>query len=1450
VNFNLPKIKARLPKLPRDFSRRDVLSLVGALVVLFAIPLTVILFRRYQETRIKAFDAAQIVEGSVKITNLHAHGFTVSWATAGDSGGHVIWGPADGGLTERSDDDRGGSTLSSTHHVTLPFPPGDDSESAYFQNPIEAYDFKMVSGGGTKVYGGEYRSDFFDVINVTEDALAVRVTTGPELAGSGNESYSAYGAYVYIDDSDRNYLTQSLYDANGQDSWYRTCPIGPDGAEWGSCSEWVWVDLRNTRGVGNESYSAYGAYVDDDRGILRQSLVDANDQDSWWRECLIGSDGVEWDSCDDPTYWREVDLRNERRTGGNESYSAYGAYTYTDSSGTHLTQSLHDTNGQDAWSRTCPVGPDGAEWGNCGEWGWIDLRNIRGVGNESYSAYGAYVDSVGEYLYQAFIDTNGQDSWQRKCLIGQDGVEWDSCDDPVFWQKIDLRNERRTGGEPDPVYGNVEKSSGVAAPGTIVYTTVRDSGGASSAPLSTVTNNEGRYVTDLGNARTADRNEYFSYDRNSTEYFEDIFAQGGTDGVAEKIGNPTNDDQPIETLTLNHPPVISPIDTHNVTEGVAYSYPVEASDADGDALTYRLGSAPDDACGNEPVNTSDYCYAENVTRGCTYEGDPSFCSPPDEEWFSQTCVWDPVFCPGPPDTRRWRCTTTTYCQNDPTPSGMTIDENGLITWANPTPVGGVFPITVWVGDGKSFATEAYTLTVVEAADEIAPETEIISGPADGETITTDSVTFTYTGTDNVTATGNLVYSYKLDEGTWSSWSSTTEATVTVDAGEHTFYVKAKDTAGNADETPAQRSFNVSLVSFDRVEITPTNKTLEVGQTQNFTATAYDSDDNPITAEVTYVWTVLEGIGAVDPDDQQTTTFTATTINNGSIKVIAAVDGTSVPAQVPVSVVAALNCATSSINPPTFDVAPSEEQVLIANPIGGTGMFTYAWSATGGSFTNGTTTQTTTWQAPATAQDGNTFTISVAITDDVTGTSCPALQAVATISIPSPALHHVDITPPSAQIHVLEPLGFTAQAYDSAGNPIAEGVNYTWSVSNPLNEFSPTTGPTTTFTGHQVGSSFITVVAILGENTISKNAPITLYSPILCDGSRLSPKSFDITPGGTQTLTVTPLWGSGQYGYSWDKTGGSFVGSTDTAVVQWEAPSNATNGQTFDITVVISDAVTGRACVAERATATVYTALSCTVSPNTFTIAPSGSKNLSVTTSGGSNNKSIVWAKSGGDFVGATNAANVEWKASASATNGQTFNITATVTDNVTASTCAGTSTATISVTAEETTLNISLSMQGRPSYPSDSRGSAGIADLYVREGSGDKVLIADDLTVAGDGTATNIALSGLSVGPTYDFLLKGYIHLTTLKEKVLEEGINSINFGKLLAGDINTTRDDQVNSIDNDVFLTQVVNSWNSAQPCPDNALECRLGDFNLDSMVNSIDYDIIFSNWGETGNE
>jgi hypothetical protein len=102
------------------------------------------------------------------------------------------------------------------------------------------------------------------------------------------------------------------------------------------------------------------------------------------------------------------------------------------------------------------------------------------------------------------------------------------------------------------------------------------------------------------------------------------------------------------------------------------------------------------------------------------------------------------------------------------------------------------------------ATDAYGNADTTAAsrtwtvDTTAPDTNLLSGPSG--VVTTPSVTFTFSGSE-----GGTTYQCRVDGGVWGT-CTTPHFVPDLPDGPHTFDVRALDTAGNADTTPATRSW--------------------------------------------------------------------------------------------------------------------------------------------------------------------------------------------------------------------------------------------------------------------------------------------------------------------------------------------------------------------------------------------------------------------------------------------------------------------------------------------------------------------------------------------------------------------------------------------------------------------------------------------------------------------
>ncbi|PYN96669.1 MAG: hypothetical protein DMD91_20675, partial [Candidatus Rokuibacteriota bacterium] len=152
---------------------------------------------------------------------------------------------------------------------------------------------------------------------------------------------------------------------------------------------------------------------------------------------------------------------------------------------------------------------------------------------------------------------------------------------------------------------------------------------------------------------------------------------------------------------------------------------------------------------------------------------------------------------------------------------LTVDGHSLVATLVPTPpAASVTATAIWntttFGDGGHTLGASATdragngtrTTRVVIVDNTPPDTQITSGPS-GE-IAVNSVTFAFTGTDNLTPTTNLAFAWRLDGSAFTSFGFATTTTLGgLAEGRHTFEVKTRDLAGNEDLTPATAAFTVT-----------------------------------------------------------------------------------------------------------------------------------------------------------------------------------------------------------------------------------------------------------------------------------------------------------------------------------------------------------------------------------------------------------------------------------------------------------------------------------------------------------------------------------------------------------------------------------------------------------------------------------------------------------------
>jgi hypothetical protein len=127
-------------------------------------------------------------------------------------------------------------------------------------------------------------------------------------------------------------------------------------------------------------------------------------------------------------------------------------------------------------------------------------------------------------------------------------------------------------------------------------------------------------------------------------------------------------------------------------------------------------------------------------------------------------------------------------------------------------------------------------------DTTPPAVQKLTGPDGGEWLNESDLnpTFTWSGLDNRTLPGDLVYSHKLNAGAWSGYSPATsfELTGGLFEGENTFSVRAKDEAGNVS-LPVTWTFNVDRVAPVVSDILVNPTPVPLGSTFAVTVSASD-----------------------------------------------------------------------------------------------------------------------------------------------------------------------------------------------------------------------------------------------------------------------------------------------------------------------------------------------------------------------------------------------------------------------------------------------------------------------------------------------------------------------------------------------------------------------------------------------------------------------------------
>lgn len=275
--------------------------------------------------------------------------------------------------------------------------------------------------------------------------------------------------------------------------------------------------------------------------------------------------------------------------------------------------------------------------------------------------------------------------------------------------------------------------------------------------------------------------------------------------------------------------------------------------------------------------------------------------------------------------------------------------------------------------------------------------------------------------------------------------------------------------------------NVSHGAAVSLSITPADVTLTSDQTQQFTATATDTDGNTWNATSQTSWSDTDPVGTINSSGL----YSAGQVGNWQVN--GTYNGTSDFADVHVTVGALHHI---NITPNTIQTITAGQTVQFTaqgydadnNPISG---LTYSWNnATAGLFNNTVAGAYTVYSFIGGIQSNNV-----------------------TVNVNPGALHYINITPNTTQtITAGQTVQFTVQGYDSYNNAIT-GLTYTWTNTTSSGLFNTTTAGTYAVQAHSGG--------------INSNSVNVTVNPGAVDHITITPNTTQtITAGNSVTFTAT------------------------------------------------------------------------------------------------------------------------------------------------------------------------------------------------------------------------------------------------------------------------------------------------------------------------------------------
>ena len=498
-------------------------------------------------------------------------------------------------------------------------------------------------------------------------------------------------------------------------------------------------------------------------------------------------------------------------------------------------------------------------------------------------------------------------------------------------------------------------------------------------------------------------------------------------------------------------------------------------------------------------------------------------------------------------------------------NGNTITYNNF-TWST-TGGGTINPSTGLFTANSNITSSSETYTVYASADGVLGRayitiiktqsnrtlTSISLSPNPASVIVDESVTFEAIGKDQYgTQMSGLTFTFSTNGGGTINSSGVYSATQT---GRYKVYAVSLGITGEAEVIVSQRSTQ----SVKSIIISSGSSVLNVGDSQQFTATAYDQNQN-LVPNISFSW-LTSGGGSIT----NTGYFTAGAA--GTYTVIASHEGISGTMLVTIkgnlsSQTGPVTSITVTNNPGSLTTGQTYQFIALAYDASGNPVSdSFVWAVTGG----GTIDQNGNFTA---TQEGTYSLIITASNGVINSTQFTVVSAGTTAG----TVTSIAIQPTSASIIIGNTVQFYAIAYD-ANHVSKSGVTFQWSTSgggtiNNSGLFSSTTKGS--FTIYAAAEGVISTASIVvGSRESTGQLSYIVITPTPASGSSIT---FNV--GDTLQLVGTGYDANGNQipvSFTWSASGGGSIGQNGYFVAQTPGNYSITatyNNQSASVSITI------------------------------------------------------------------------------------------------------------------------------------------------------------------------------------------------------------------------------------------------------------------------------------------